>query len=108
MIALHKKLERAKRAAEGLGLAQMRTLDGYLHSLLDALENEPIPTKPRTEVLEERRAGGVTYRLQRVRCGKAKCKCATGAGHGPYWYSFSRKGGRLKSRYIGKILKEGS
>lgn len=107
MTTLHKKLERAKRAAEGLGLAQLRALDSYLHHLLAALEAaEEIPTKPGAEVLEERRAGGMTYRLQRVKCGKPGCKCADGSGHGPYWYAFSREGDRVKSKYIGKILKE--
>jgi len=106
MTALHKKLERAKRAAEGLGFEQLRTLDDYLHTLLAGLENEPIPTKRGAEVLEERRAGGMTYRLQRVKCGKPSCKCAAGLGHGPYWYGYWREGGRLRSKYIGKILKE--
>lgn len=107
MSALHKKLERAKRAAEALGLEQLHALDGYLHDLLAGPEPvEEIPAKPGAEVLEERRAGGVTYRLQRVKCGKPSCKCAAGPGHGPYWYGYWRACGRLKSKYIGKALKE--
>jgi hypothetical protein len=43
----------------------------------------------------------VTYRLERVRCGKRGCsRCP----HGPYWYAYWREDGRLRSRYIGKTL----
>jgi len=47
-----------------------------------------------------------TYQLQHRRCGKAYCRtCREGPGHGPYWYSFSRgSDGRLRSRYVGKVL----
>lgn len=107
MITLHKKLERAKRAAEALSLQQLRALNEYLHELLAGPEPaEEIPAKPGADVVEERRAGGVTYRLQRVKCGKAGCKCAASPGHGPYWYAYWRACGRLKSKYIGKALKE--
>lgn len=47
-------------------------------------------------------AGGpVSYRLERVRCGKPGCKSCP---HGPYWYAYYRDGGRLRSRYIGRDL----
>jgi hypothetical protein len=42
---------------------------------------------------------GVTYRLERVRCGKPGCKSCP---HGPYWYAYYREGDRLRSRYIGR------
>jgi hypothetical protein len=45
--------------------------------------------------------GKVTYRQERVRCGREGCsRCP----HGPYWYAYWREGGRLRSRYIGKHL----
>lgn len=47
--------------------------------------------------------GGVTYRLEHVRCGKEGC---TRCPHGPYWYAYWREGGKLRSRYIGKTLPE--
>jgi hypothetical protein len=53
---------------------------------------------------EKRRAGQKTYRLERVRCGSKKCKCAAGELHGPYWYAYWTEGGRTKSQYVGKKL----
>jgi hypothetical protein len=41
-----------------------------------------------------------TVCAQMVRCGKSTCKCANGELHGPYYYSFSRRNGSLKKRYI--------
>lgn len=46
---------------------------------------------------------GVTYRLEKVRCGKPRC---TSCPHGPYWYAYFREDGRLRSRYIGPVLPE--
>lgn len=42
---------------------------------------------------------GVTYRLEKVRCGKAGCKSCP---LGPYWYAYYREGDKLRSRYIGR------
>jgi hypothetical protein len=36
---------------------------------------------------------------QRVRCGKAGCRCASGERHLAY-YRFWREGGRLRKRYV--------
>jgi hypothetical protein len=52
----------------------------------------------------EGRAGKVSYRQERVRCGRANC---TRCPHGPYWYAYWREDGRLRSRYIGKELPAG-
>jgi hypothetical protein len=49
--------------------------------------------------------GKVTYRQERVRCGREGC---AGCPHGPYWYAYWREGGRLRSRYIGKDRPGGS
>ena len=45
--------------------------------------------------------GKVTFRQERVRCGRASC---TRCPHGPYWYAYWREDGRLRSRYVGKEL----
>ena len=36
----------------------------------------------------------------RVRCGKPACRCATGDGHGPYWFLYWREGTRQRRRYV--------
>lgn len=48
-------------------------------------------------------AGGY-LRQEYSKCGKERCKkCATGQGHGPYWYRYTyRKGGGHKREYVGK------
>jgi hypothetical protein len=64
----------------------------------NSLKPEELPS--RRELLEVKESGSVTYRLERVSCGK-KCK---GCPHGPYWYGYWREGGRTRSKYIGKSL----
>lgn len=51
----------------------------------------------------------ILYQLEKVICGKRRCKCARGAPHGPYWYAYftvrsRRKGAveKLRSVYLGK------
>ena len=39
-------------------------------------------------------------REERVRCGKATCRCARGDLHGPYLYRRWREGGRQRRRYV--------
>ena len=57
------------------------------------------------QVVEEKPASAGTLRLEMVKCGKEGCKkCAEGPAHGPYWYLYFRKNGKLISRYIGKII----
>jgi len=57
---------------------------------------------PPTEQLPE---GRISLQRQFVRCGKERCKtCASGQGHGPYWYAYWRAGSKVKKRYIGKEL----
>lgn len=47
----------------------------------------------------------VSMRQQMVRCGKQGCtKCP----HGPYWYAYWTEEGRRRSRYVGRLLDEGS
>jgi hypothetical protein len=48
-------------------------------------------------------AGAVTYRLEKVKCGKPGCKSCP---HGPYWYAYYREGKRLRSHYIGPELEK--
>lgn len=65
-------------------------------------DREPAPGR---QVVDERPARAGTLRQEMVRCGKDRCKkCARGEGHGPYWYLYFRKNGRLASRYVGKVV----
>ena len=57
------------------------------------------------QVVEERPASAGTLRLERVKCGKNRCKKSkAGEGHRPYWYLYIRRNGKLTSRYIEKLL----
>jgi hypothetical protein len=47
----------------------------------------------------------VRLRKQAVRCGKPGC---TTCPHGPYWYAYWTEDGRRRSRYVGRLLEEGS
>ena len=65
-------------------------------------EREPTPGR---QVVEEKLHSTGTLRLEMVKCGKDRCKkCERGEGHGPYWYLYLRRNGKLISRYIGKMI----
>jgi hypothetical protein len=96
------KLRDAKRSLRGLTPDQLRKLDGWLHELIVSADKDGLPNKRGTK--EKKRVGQKTYRLERVRCGSKKCKCASGELHGPYWYVYWTEGGRTRSQYVGKKL----
>jgi hypothetical protein len=99
-------LMQIKHAVRMLSLVQLRKLDEWLHELIrkaeeaDCLEKSP----SRKQTVAEQPLENMTYRLESIRCGKNKCKCARGKLHGPYWYSYMRIEGIVKSKYIGKKL----
>jgi hypothetical protein len=71
----------------------------------EMLADELPPSPPARVTLTSRPApGGGRYRLEKVQCGKQCSTCAEGPEHGPYWYLYRRRGGKLVSRYIGKEL----
>jgi hypothetical protein len=66
----------------------------------DLSEKEPAPGR---QVVGEKPHSAGTLRLEMVKCGKDRCrKCAKGPAHGPYWYLYFRRSGKLTSKYIGK------
>lgn len=74
--------------------AQLRRLLILARGLLigsegPVVEPETVPGMPR-----------VTYRQQRVRCGRDCGACP----HGPYWYAYWKESGRARSQYIGREL----
>jgi hypothetical protein len=102
-------LREIKKSVLTLSPKKLQKLNNWIHELLNAAE-----TKKRALATAKRRAVGrrrtphKTYRLQWVRCGNKKCRCASGGSlHGPYWYAYWVEEGRLKSQYIGKKLPRG-
>lgn len=95
-----------KQAIRQLSLKQLRRLDEWVQELIrEAEEAEGVESiTSRQVIVEERTIENKTYRQEGVRCGKEKCKCAAGKLHGPYWYSYTRAGGKVKSQYVGKKL----
>ena len=67
---------------------ELRALGQWTIAQADALEalNEPVYTE----------------RQEYRRCGKARCTCATGPGHGPYVYRYWTAGGKTRREYVGK------
>src|SRR5215210_7579403 len=85
-----------------LELEDLRTLIEAELARRELAEREPAEGR---QVVEERPASAGTLRLEMVKCGKDRCKrCERGEGHGPYWYLYFRRNGKLISRYIGKMI----
>jgi hypothetical protein len=97
-------LRELKRSLKALTPEQLRKLDSWLHELIELGRKKSGNTKSQRGAVKERRAGGLTYRLERVRCGKENCKCANGELHGPYCYAYWSEGGRTRSKYVGKKI----
>lgn len=114
-------LEQAKRATRQivetcgadsvLALTRLERFDAwlqqYMHELGDDLVRRPAP-EPTAPGIDRRVRGRVTYQRELVRCGKARCHCSSSSGklHGPYWYAYHWRGGRVRKLYIGKFLKD--
>ncbi len=105
-------LDKLRAALSQLHLEQAKQLYAALGAIVQALEQQTTtPTVSGAsgrEVVETQPLGDRLYQLERVRCGKVGCKCAGAQGelHGPYWYAYWREDGKLKSRYVGKHLRQ--
>jgi hypothetical protein len=95
-----------KHALRRLSLGQLRKLDERMRELIKRAEEAERAEKSlsRRRAVAEQTFDGRTYRLESIRCGKEKCKCARGKLHGPYWYSYTRVKDKVTSQYIGKTL----
>lgn len=91
-----------RESLERQDLSVLQEIVSLIEDLIREKEKSFKPEEPPSsrEVLEVRESGSVTYRLERVSCGK-NCK---GCPHGPYWYGYWREGKRTRSKYIGKSL----
>lgn len=89
-------------------LPELESLQGWLKEVIrqrkQTATQPEIPLKKGREVIEIRDEDTVTFRLEKVKCGKKKCKCTKGKLHGPYWYAYQWNGKKLKSTYVGKTL----
>lgn len=96
--------EGLKRKLEALR-EQRAGIDAEIEQLESQLGAQEQAGQKGAEVLEvEPARGGGSYVLQKVKCGKPSCRCARPDGklHEPYWYLFTKKDGKTKSRYMGK------
>jgi hypothetical protein len=91
-------------ALAGLDLQDLHEIRNLVDQLIiqkeSHLDVHALPS--RGDVLEIKKAGSITYRLEKVSCGKG-CK---GCPHGPYWYGYWREGSKIRSKYIGKRLRQ--
>lgn len=86
---------------------QLAALDGQLchRACLDRRDPAPRPLQTRSPAERAFSRSGVTYQLERVKCGKRRCqRCKGGPAHGPYWYAYYWSKGRTASKYVGKKL----
>ncbi|MBD2073349.1 hypothetical protein H6F86_05510 [Phormidium sp. FACHB-592] len=104
--------DKLRESLQQLSLEQARQLHTDLSAIVQALEQKAASsatvTANRQEVLETKNIGDRLYQLERIRCGKVGCKCAGEHGelHGPYWYAYWRDNEKLRSRYVGKRLRQ--
>jgi Family of unknown function (DUF6788) len=94
-----------------IGTAQTSELEALRDRIEAELARRELADRkpaPGCQVVEERPASAGTLRLEMVKCGKDRCKkCGErGEGHGPYWYLYLRRNGKLTSCYIGKTIPE--
>lgn len=71
-------LDRLWAALDTLNLEQAKQLQAELAVLVEQLEQQghtPQPKSKGREVIEVRQLNDRLYQLERVRCGKAGCKC---------------------------------
>ncbi len=94
--------QRLSRALAKQDIAVLYEIRDLVESLIAERNEAKLANPPRKEVMDEKKSGSITYRLERVSCGKG-CK---GCPHGPYWYGYWKEGGKTRSKYIGKRLAE--
>lgn len=91
MLISNRKLTRASE--EELQIT-LRDIEGEL------IRREEEARRREESGLSERPTKRGHLRQEMDKCG-GDCTCNNGDGHGPYWYFYSRPGGRLKKKYIG-------
>lgn len=94
--------QRLSKALAKQDISVLYEIRDLVESLIAERNEAKLAAPTKKEVMEEKKSGSITYRLERVSCGKG-CK---GCPHGPYWYGYWKEGGKTRSKYIGKRLIE--
>jgi hypothetical protein len=94
-------------------LPESPRIDQAVKLILTELDEEEGPSqdevlgaaKGQVEEIRPARDQG-SYVLQKIKCGDPSCHCMKKPGdyHGPYWYLFTKKNGKTRSKYVGKNL----
>lgn len=108
-------LDTWKKKLKSLSLEELETLEDWIREEKKLItQNVTVHKKQKSsskrlivKALSGRTPSGkqAIWQLEYVRCGKVRCqKCASGEGHGPYWYYYWREGNKekLKTKYWGK------
>lgn len=98
-------LERVKALLAALPREDQEALNRFLGDILFTPEEVAARERPIATLEARSKAGRTvtyTFRNEWIRCGKASCKCASGAFHGPYTYKYWREDGRVRKKYVGK------
>ena len=101
-------LESLCASLQRLNLQQKQEIYAWLGEAIasEAEASLVIPSRPGGAATEQRYYQGKTYQREKRRCNRAGCKCMTGevvdVGHGPYWYTYWKEQGRVRSQDVGK------
>lgn len=95
-------LDRVKALLAALPTEDQKELRRYLGDILLTGDEAEAIQVASLEMGRGAKAVTYTYRNEWIRCGKPSCRCAEGAGHGPYTYKYWKEGGRLRKEYLGK------
>jgi len=80
-------------------------IDARIFELESLLLAEEVRSNDTLAGVRPAKNGGGSYVHQYTKCGKPTCRCAKGGKlHGPYWYLYTKKGGKTTCKYIGKDL----
>lgn len=90
-----------------LSISELQSLQHLIAELIkEKSALHALPERPNRIPVTQKHIGRATYQLEKVKCGKAGCRCAQKNGqlHGPYWYVYRWNGKKVVSEYVGKTL----
>jgi hypothetical protein len=99
-----KRLPISKRALRALSRDQLLAVESFIQGLIHNSQDSEQRPPLRKDTVKEKVVDNKTYRLVLIRCGKERCRCATGIGHRSYWYVYWWEDGKTRSEYVGKKL----